>query len=43
MRKAIDKDRASLDKKIDKMVNQALRANAPGKRKTTSSKRGKKK
>lgn len=43
MRKVIDKDRESLDRKIDRMVNQTLRANAPGKKKATNSKRGKKK
>ena len=42
--KIIDKDREGMDKKIDKMVNQLLKANNPSKRKqsTTGAKRKKK-
>lgn len=40
MRNAIDKDRESIDKKINKTLNQLLKANAPGaKSKSTQKKR----
>lgn len=40
MSKVFDKDRESIDRKIDKAVNKALRANAPGKKNTTAGKSG---
>lgn len=42
MSKVFDKDRENIDRKIDKAVNKALRANAPGKKKSTVGKSGQK-
>lgn len=42
MSNTIDKDRESIDRKIDKAVNKALRANAPGKKNSTAGKNGQK-